>query len=363
MSKIVPRVRCFWRTVKADALSGGLFARCLVWMLKGVARRIKRTEWTRDLADRSLWLMYHPECGILPCDGWKADGLPELKGEDVDALRMRYADDKKHCEQRLHVIEWADFHIQERDMQTEPRVAIHLHVFHPKIAKRIVAAIASLSIHFDMFVSVPEEVAWLDDDMKVYFQRHLPNMERIKIVRCPNKGRDIAPMICAFGSELAGYDVIAHVHTKRSVQFHKDVWLNHILESLFSRTAANEIVSVLSNGVGMVIPPDFLPMQEDPTGWMHNLDKAEWLAKKAHLDLNLRKDFTPCIFPQGFMFWARGDYMKKFLMLPLTFDDFEDEPIGVDGSLAHALERMPCIIGSATGMPVLRRRTVRTDLA
>ena len=39
------------------------------------------------------------------------------------------------------------------------------------------------------------------------------------------------------------------------------------------------------------------------------------------------------------MFWARGDYLAGMLSLNLNYEDFPEEPIGDDGTAAHAMER------------------------
>lgn len=46
------------------------------------------------------------------------------------------------------------------------------------------------------------------------------------------------------------------------------------------------------------------------------------------------------------MFWARIDSLKDFLSIPLKFEDFATEPISVDATLAHTLERIIFIMSS-----------------
>ena len=87
---------------------------------------------------------------------------------------------------------------------------------------------------------------------------------------------------------------------------------------------------------------------------MHNLSYAEELARRGGLEVDLRRDFTPIAFPQGSMFWARGDFLRRFFALPLTFGDFPPEPIGVDGSPAHALERLLFLWGTGSGLRVAK---------
>ncbi len=45
-------------------------------------------------------------------------------------------------------------------------------------------------------------------------------------------------------------------------------------------------------------------------------------------------------FPSGSMFWARSSALRPLLDVGLTFEDFSEEPCEIDGTLAHAIERI-----------------------
>ena len=45
-------------------------------------------------------------------------------------------------------------------------------------------------------------------------------------------------------------------------------------------------------------------------------------------------------FPVGTMFWARPEALAPLLRLGLNLDDYPDEPLPVDGTILHALERL-----------------------
>jgi lipopolysaccharide biosynthesis protein len=45
-------------------------------------------------------------------------------------------------------------------------------------------------------------------------------------------------------------------------------------------------------------------------------------------------------FAGGSVFWIRPSILDPVCQVPLKFDDFELEPLGQDGALAHAVERL-----------------------
>lgn len=341
-------LRAAWRRIKDPVLAGrGSLAQKVTYrLLAGLVAKSKCLVPSTDLQSLALWLMYHPESGILPCDGWKMNPPPCPSGEELSALSARYAVDAKAVKGRL-ALEDARCRPRESSPERQIRIAVHVHVFYPELLPRILAALDCIALPFDLFVSVPEGVS---------VPRELKGRSQCVVERCPNRGRDIAPLVCAFGKRLAAYDVVAHFHTKKSAHVvDRPDWLGHVIASLLGgRERVNGVLHMLGNGYGMVAASDYVPVPEDPTGWMRNLSYAEDVVRRSGLDVDLRRDYTPVFFPQGSMFWARGDFLRRFFALPLTFDDFPAEPIGVDGSLAHALERLFFLWGTGTGLKVAK---------
>lgn len=55
------------------------------------------------------------------------------------------------------------------------------------------------------------------------------------------------------------------------------------------------------------------------------------------------------LYSAGTMLWYRSEALKPLFDMEFTFQDFAEEPIGVGGTLAHAIERMPSIVANISG--------------
>lgn len=242
--------------------------------------------------------------------------------------------------------------------QTAPTVsvAVHLHLFYPDLIPVFLTHLAYIPVPFSLFVSLPENIHANEDEVIKSFSS-LPRLRDTKVKRTPNRGRDIAPMLCSFAEELQGFDVMLHLHTKKSPQASdQSEWLHMILAHLLpdeQRVAG--ILQALTHGVGMMTPPDFI-RHTTLGGWgvKENLLIAQQLVDQNGLDINLQEKYPEIDYPQGGMFWARTEYLSKFFSQHLTYNDFPKEPIGIDGTIAHALERLYFLWGCRSGLKVCR---------
>ncbi len=93
------------------------------------------------------------------------------------------------------------------------KTALHIHVYYPDLLAEITARLGSNDTRPDLFVSVPSERA--RDEVASLLTGYSGNVIDIRVV--PNSGRDIGAFFTAFGSVLVDrYDVIGHLHTKKS---------------------------------------------------------------------------------------------------------------------------------------------------
>jgi lipopolysaccharide biosynthesis protein len=138
---------------------------------------------------------------------------------------------------------------------------------------------------------------------------------------------------------LSGYDVVGHFHGKRSSQFDLQVgerWRNFTWEHLIGGEFAMMDVVLEAfaedKGLGLVFAED--PHLND---WDDNRPLADQLAQRIGLAWPLPNHFD---FPIGGMFWARTAALQPLFDLGLGWDDYPQEPLPVDGTILHALERL-----------------------
>ncbi|MCB8878378.1 rhamnan synthesis F family protein [Acidisoma silvae] len=216
------------------------------------------------------------------------------------------------------------------------RVAVHGHFHYPELLEDFIVRLRRNRTMPDLILTTTS------DDAAAELKSILARMKfaNATITIAPNRGRDIAPMLTSFGVEhFANYDLVGHVHGKRSP--HVDVtvgaaWRNFAWENLVGGEWAmmDTILAamVTDPALGLVFP-------EDPhlNAWDKNRDIADDLASRMGLAKPLPNHFD---FPIGTMFWARPAALQSLQQLGIGWDDFPPEPLPIDGSMLHALERL-----------------------
>lgn len=219
-------------------------------------------------------------------------------------------------------------------------IAVHLHLFYLYMLPEIASYLDNIPCTFDLFVSIPEIINCDAQQLQGVLSK-IKHIGTITIKNTPNRGRDIAPMLCTFKAELQKYDFMLHIQTKESPQDNSlKGWrrfvLNHLLHS---KDAVAYILQCLNEDVGIIAPPDYI-FCYDATGWTQNLQQAQKILDRSKIDICPEADVPTVKFPQGSMFWCKTDFLKELFNIEWDYNDFESEPLPFDGSVAHALERL-----------------------
>ena len=226
------------------------------------------------------------------------------------------------------------------------RIALHIHAFYPELFADIYQRLEGQNLQIDLLISVPS--ADVAEHIRQTIKGYKSGSIDIRLV--PNRGRDIGPLLTEFNQTILDkYDIIGHVHTKKSADV-KDsaivqTWNNFLLENLIGKKypMATIILNHLCHEeqLGLVFSDDPFAV-----GWSQNKRTADQLSKELGLSSLPENYFN---FPVGTMFWARTDALHPLLIKGFTWDQYPAEPVSYDGTLLHALERIVPFVATKCG--------------
>jgi Rhamnan synthesis protein F len=228
------------------------------------------------------------------------------------------------------------------------RVALHLHAFYPELVPGIVERLDCNASSPDLFISVatPKAAAEVRKALCGYRGR------LCDLQVTPNLGRDFGPLLTQFGQTLCSdYDIVGHVHTKKSVHVADrqiaEAWNIFLLENLIGGERGGAMLDTilsameLDSGIGLVFPDD-----PNVISWTENRRLAEDFATRMKLG-DLPEQFN---FPVGSMFWVRSSVLSRFVELDLAWGDYPPEPVPIDGTMVHAIERLFGVVPATMGL-------------
>ncbi|MGY4643127.1 rhamnan synthesis F family protein [Cellulomonas sp. URHB0016] len=225
-----------------------------------------------------------------------------------------------------------------------PRVLVHGHFHYPDLAADLLERLAGNETPVALVLTTTS--ASKVDRLSRGLERS--GLARWDVRLVPNRGRDLAPLFTQLGAdELNEYDLVLHVHGKKSPHVESataDRWRTFLWENLVGGQAPmlDEICAAFAADptLGLVSPED--PHLND---WDLNRSAAESLVARLGLTTTLPNHFD---FPMGSMFWARPQALRPALEAKLTWDEYPEEPVPIDGTMLHALERiLPFVVEEA----------------
>lgn len=232
------------------------------------------------------------------------------------------------------------------NLDTEPMVAVHIHLFWLDLIPEVIEHLENMPIEFDCFVSTDSESKKqiISDKLEA-----LRNAKTITISVFENRGRNIAPFLMQMKEYINSYDYICHIHTKKTnTGEHGDLWRKYLYRNLLgSPEVITNIIGLFENNhdVGIMFPetfPTLLPFID----WAGN----ESICTRIMADLGSCEDLPKKpIFPAGSMFWARTEAIQPLFEYGLSSSDFPIESDQVYGTLAHAVERIWVYVAKLQG--------------
>ena len=186
---------------------------------------------------------------------------------------------------------------------------------------------------------------------KEYFEQQIKEKyPEACVVVAPNRGRDVLPfLVIAKSIRQKGYDTILKIHSKKS-KHRKDgnTWLSSIVDNLLPQdkeTLRLAIETLKKSNTGVIGPEgEYLCLPVNYEANKTNIRKLLNELKSPEVTEKVDSYRFDYGFFAGTMFWVRLDAIEPILKLDIQASLFDIEASQIDSTLAHAVERMFCLI-------------------
>ncbi len=222
--------------------------------------------------------------------------------------------------------------------------AVFAHLYYERDFEKNLRYLQAAANYCDVYISVDSE----EKQQKVLALAEEPLRSNMQVITVQNRGRDLSALLVGFRPYALRYPYFCFVHDKRShanevetvgAAFHACIWDNLIGNGSVLPQMRDYFEK--HSSVGLLVPPP--PywggyMQTKSNFWTICYDKTASLAKELGLHSTVRRDINPVAL--GTAFWCRREALIPLLKRQWQYEDFDPEPLGIDGTFSHALERI-----------------------
>jgi len=228
------------------------------------------------------------------------------------------------------------FNYEIKNNNSVPTIAVVCHMYYPELLEEFKGYLENIPFSFDLFITTDTEEK--RNEIANGLTNWIKGYAEVRITT--NLGRDIAPKLISCSDVYSRYEFFLHIHSKKSPHLtHLACWRPYLLDTLLGST---EIVASIFEAFGSdaelgMIGPEHLDQVRNSIGWGNNFEIAKLFAVRLGIKLSLGGKID---FPSGSMFWGRSAAIKPLLESCLRASDFQREDSQLDGTLAHAIERL-----------------------
>ncbi len=220
-----------------------------------------------------------------------------------------------------------------------------IHAWYPEVLDELLQALKACGQSFRIIVTTSP------DKHEAVAERLSALGVMAEMVTVENRGRDILPFLKVADRLLdEGEQLILKLHTKRSMhRGNGDSWRRGLVDRLLAGNRAADIVRAFAHdaGLGLVAPEGHLLPTEQYLGG--NRAHLDYLSTRLGLDAASARQ--PC-FASGSMFWVRTAALRPLLDAHLDEWEFESESGQIDGTFAHAVERIFARCAISSGLKI-----------
>ncbi len=211
-------------------------------------------------------------------------------------------------------------------------LAIVIHAYYPELLPEILERLSAEELEAKLYVTTSPPRT--QDVLAILEAQSLP----FELIETENRGRDIAPFLIAMKQvNRDAAQLVLKLHTKKSTHLRNgETWRNHLYESLLGFEAPERAIETFKSSpdIGLLAPDGHVLSTEDFSG--SNDHKVMELLQRLGVSEDIYREAG---FVAGSMFYARREVFNR-LTDQIIMDEFEVESGQMDGTMAHAIERL-----------------------
>lgn len=213
-------------------------------------------------------------------------------------------------------------------------LAIAIHAYYPDLFQEILYRIENVdNKKIKLYITTPI------NSSKIIERILKKSSLSFKILEVENRGRDILPFLKLLPVIFEdGYELVLKIHTKKANHLdRKENWQHDLFNKLIGEGAIKKTINIFENNpsIGIVGPvKHILPMHYY---YGSNALNVIDLCQKMNIEISRLSNLN---FVAGSMFYATKEALMPIVKLGLNEENFEIENGQIDGTLAHAIERV-----------------------
>lgn len=249
-----------------------------------------------------------------------------------------------HIKNLLHLNFFLPSDQKSIHISRKPRIALCFHIYYEELLDRCLHYVESVPEYADIFITTPKTELLPKIEQKCKEK----NINNVSVKLIIARGRAESAFLVACKDFIDNYDYVCIAHDKKSTFLKpgiigKEFGFHNLDALLKTPDYVKNIIGLFESNskLGMLVPINLVYANfRDLYGaeWGQNYDNTVKLLQDFKINVPIAADIPP-ICPMGAMFWFRPQCLKKLFEKSWEFEDFPDEPLPLDGSLIHAIER------------------------
>lgn len=234
-------------------------------------------------------------------------------------------------------------------IENESTLCVHVHCYYPELISEAIAGFRNLPAASTIVITTTSEA---DGEFIKNCLTKFGVRQRAFVRVVANRGRDIAPFLIGCRDIWDKFDIVLHLHTKKSTHVYwGDDWRRYLFDqTLGSKQLIDSILAAFRTNpnLGCLYPRNYYRIREFVEVENNKSNITNYLKS-----VGLEGDTTiQADYPAGSMAWYRTASLSRLFDQEITLEHFEEENHQVDLTFAHALERILPITVRKSGFQV-----------